>query len=399
MNRRSLGFWAGLVVFLILIGLVSGRQGRTAGDPYDPDSTDDDGTAALITLLDELGTDVRRGLPGEDTRATLMLADRLDVDQRRELEFWVEDGGTLVVADRFSPFGPAASTGFAVEVLRDPVCPLPGVAGLEIHGDTLVLLPSEPPASPPGAVPAEPLDDFVPAFEPTGRCFSVDGDGARRVGGDYLQVANRDRGRVIVVGGADPFTNRYLDEADNAVLAVELLTGGGADQGSLAVLYDPVFSPGSRGLRELLPSGFTWALWQLLVAFGLFVLWRARRFGSPVPEPQPVELPGSLLVRATGELHRRSGGTMQASAVLRADLENRMRRQLKVSAEVSVTQLVMQAARSTQLDPAIVTRALIGPVSGTPAELAALVAGVDNVNRGLAVSAPGPAPVATGETT
>ena len=59
---------------------------------------------------------------------------------------------------------------------------------------------------------------------------------------------------------------------------------------------------------------------QLAVAFGVLVLWRSRRLGRPVLEPQPVQLAGSELVVAVGELLQRAKGREQAASVLRDDL-------------------------------------------------------------------------------
>ena len=186
----------------------------------------------------------------------------------------------------------------------------------------------------------------------------------------------------MALGGADPFTNQYLDEADNAVLAVELLAPDGSD-GPVDVLYEPVLTAGSRRLRDLVPTWTVPVAWQLTLAFGLFVLWRVRRFGQPVPEPQPVELPASLLVRATGELRRRSGAVPEASDVLRRDLEVRLRRQLKLPVETPTAELADRAATLAGFDADLVARAVAGPPAATGGELAALVADIDAVNEAL----------------
>jgi hypothetical protein len=149
------------------------------------------------------------------------------------------------------------------------------------------------------------------------------------------------------------------------------------------VLYDPLLAPGSRSLADLIPSGARWSGWQLLVAFGLYALWRGRRFGRPVPEPQPVELPGSLLVRATAELQRRAGGHAQASAAVRGDLQRRLRQQLRVPPDLAAADLAGWVARREDLDPAVVQRAVLGPPASGAGELAALLADVDAVNRAV----------------
>ena len=207
--------------------------------------------------------------------------------------------------------------------------------------------------------------------------------------------AEKELGRVIAVGGGLAFTNENLDEADNAVVAARLLLDGGSlfwgeagpgastDRPTIAVLHDPVVAAGTRSLGDLIPAEAKWAAGQLLVAFVLYVLWRLPRFGRPVPESQPVELPASLLVRATGELHRRSGAHGQASATLRADLDRRLRRQLRASPELPTAELAGAAAATGTIGPDVVARAVAGPAAVDGQQLSALVADVDAVNRAV----------------
>ncbi len=395
MNRRATVFWVVLALLLLGIGLLSGRQSRD-GAPLDPDATNPTGTAALLALLDETGTPVERGLPADPTATVLMLDDSLTVDQRRTLSTWVGAGGTLVVTDPFSPFAPAVDFGNAVAVADmsgGPCRALPGLdgldlEGLDLEGDEFRLFP--PVISPPAApVPVRPGPDGATGFVAAEACFGT-------AAGDYLQVSLQGEGRVVALGGADPLTNEFLDEADNAVLAVNLLAGPEGSGGPVTVLYGPVASPGSRQLSDLVPSWAAWVGWQLAAAFALFVVWRIRRFGHPVPEPQPVELPASLLVRATGELRRRSGAAPEASDVLRRDLEQRLRRQLKMSPETPTAELAGRAATAAGLDPERVARALSGPRAATGGELAGLVADIDAINQALApTAAPGPTPAST----
>ena len=59
---------------------------------------------------------------------------------------------------------------------------------------------------------------------------------------------------------------------------------------------------GERTLVDLVSAGVTRALAQLALAFAVYALWRARRLGRPVAEPQPVAVAGSELVAAVGNL-------------------------------------------------------------------------------------------------
>ena len=74
--------------------------------------------------------------------------------------------------------------------------------------------------------------------------------------------------------------------------------------------------------------GVRLALWQLVVAFVLLALWRARRLGRPVAEPQPVQLPGAELVVAVGNLLQRAKGRGQAAGLLTDDLRRSLAERL-----------------------------------------------------------------------
>ncbi|MEL7156436.1 MAG: DUF4350 domain-containing protein [Actinomycetota bacterium] len=358
MSRRNLLFWIGLVVALVAIGYLSTGRRNDTGRPLDPDSTDGLGTLALIELLERFETEVTFGLPTDDTATTLIITDQLTSPQRQQLQAWADDGGAVVVVDPASSF--AAEFAFGQGVAEDELpagqCTIDGLETLTLAGGTFLLQSTD------GAEQS---------------CFG-DAEGA------YVNVRPAGDGRVVSLGGGLPLSNQYLDEADNAVLAVEVLlpTPEGRDR-SVAVLYDPVVTPGSRSLIDLVSSPARWTGAQLLVAFAVYVLWRSRRFGRPVTEPQPVKLPGSLLVRATGELQRRAGGFSAADQTVRADHERRLRRRLKVAPELPAAQLVSVVATSADVENDVVERSLVAPVANDKRELVALVQAVDTVTDGL----------------
>ncbi|MGF1596468.1 MAG: DUF4350 domain-containing protein [Acidimicrobiales bacterium] len=368
MNRRAVLFWVALAGVLLLVGALTG--GRTgSGDPLDPDSTEPLGTHALMAFIAELGGGVDRGLPDDRHATTLVLADRLQPEQRRRLEAWIDGGGTVVVADPASGLAPTGDPGFDPGIIDDSGalasgrCDVEGLDGLTLEAGSFLLLDT-------AGVDAS--------------CFTV-GDRA------YVTVEGRGSGRVVALGGALPFTNDRLDAAENAVLASELLLGDGTRP--VAVLYEPIVTPGSRSLDQLIPSAATWAGGQLLVALALFVAYRARRFGRPVPEPQPVALPGSLLVRAAAELQRRSRGHQRAGDRLRVDLERRLRRHLGVAPELPLDQVVAAAGDELAVDPVVVGRAVGARPIPDGKTLAAVVADVDAVNLALAAIPSQPRPV------
>jgi hypothetical protein len=363
MSRRYL-FWVVLAVALLGVAVVTSGTQNDTGKPLDPTSTDGLGTRALIDLVETFGAEVGDGLPGPETTTALILIDQLTPDQRDELRNWVRDGGTLVVADPASALAPELPLG--PEVVEDSIqsgsCTIDRLGGLTLEAASFLLYPDR-------------LSNDL--------CFT----GERSA---YLHSRQLGDGRVVALGGALAFTNQYLDEADNAVLAVELLLTEQSDRSTITVLYDPILTPGSKSLADLIPVPARWTGVQLLVAFGVYVLWRSRRFGRPVAEPQPVELPGSLLVRASGELQRRSVGHVRADQVLRADFERQLRRRMKASPELPLDQLIPMVSEAGGLDPAIVARALVAPWASTRQELVDLMAAIDLVTETLADRDPQP---------
>ena len=140
-------------------------------------------------------------------------------------------------------------------------------------------------------------------------------------------------GLVTGLGGAVPFVNRQLDKADNAVLAGRLLLD--TEQPTIAVIYSSVpEGVGDQSPLGLIGTNVRWFGWQLLVVTFVGVLWAVRRFGRVVTEPEVVELPGSLSVRATAELHRRSNTPDRSLATIRRALYSTVRSEYRLPVEV-----------------------------------------------------------------
>ena len=355
-GRSGLLFWIGLAVLLVAIGWFGGRQ-RADGPPLDPSSTGPLGTRALTELVEEYGASVRRGTPSADTEVTLLLVDRLGDLQRDELERWVRDGGRLVVADPSSTFSPGLSDLVSDRSLDQGRCEIPEL-------DNVQLVEAE---------------NFVR--------YTI-GSRAPCFGNDQVAFVVSEPlgdGQVISLGGAIALTNQELDRADNAVLAVNLLA---FDGGELAIVFDPAEFGGERSLGDLIPTSVRWLGWQLVVAFAIYLVWRARRFGGVVAEPQLVEMPGSLLVRASGELGRRSKGHPEAAARLRRDLERRLRSEYRLPLETDRVGVVSVVSQRASVDPDLLTRALLGPPPSDGGDLSQVVADIDSVTAATLHSAP-----------
>src|SRR5438552_28106 len=281
----------------LLIGYVGGAPDR-GGAPLDPTSAAPDGTKALVDTLRALGVEVTVGpaAPNASTTTALLLSDRLVDAQIRPVDDWVRAGGTLVVADPSSHFSITRPTGRTLVGFIEPE--------LERRCDEPALRDVDRVLVPNGQLLRVPKGAFG--------CFTEGSTSA------FLVSAPVGRGRVVQLGGAGGFINSRLGKVDNGLLAATLLAP--RRDSRVAVLQPAVAGDGAKSLTDLVSPRVKLALLQLAIAFGIVVLWRARRLGRPVLEVQPVHIAGSELVAAVGNLLQRAKGRPRAAALLRDDL-------------------------------------------------------------------------------
>ena len=351
--------WVAVVLGLALVVAVGGQR-EDEGNPLDPASPGPLGTKGLVEVLRELGgrVDVSADDPGSATDVALLLSDDLTPGRRQGLLDWVAGGGTLVVAD-----------------------PSSGVTEVEQVGTTRIgLLDAELQRR--CAVPA--LADVGRVAAPGGVVFGIpEGAGGRacfpRNDGAWLLIQPVGAGTVVRLGGASVLVNENLGEADNGVLLASLLVP--AEGTTVQVLQPPLPGGGTAGLGDLIAPRVRLALWQLVVAFVLLALWRARRLGRPVAEPQPVQLPGAELVVAVGNLLQRAKGRGQAAGLLTDDLRRSLAERLGLPASAPPDQVADTVAARTGIPRDRVLRTLTHPAPRDEAELVALGQAVDTIRR------------------
>jgi hypothetical protein len=349
--------WVPLAVLVALV-LVAGvflGSSEGGGPPLDPSNPKRLGTKGLVEVLRELGADVTvtRAPLDADFDTAVVFSDDLDQTNRRRAQQFVEDGGTLLLTDPTSPlnpFNPVGQTdvGFLTASLeRD--CNLPALRA-------------------------------VGRVEAPGSVVYEVGTGARgcfpRNDGYWLVVADIGRGTLVVTGGAGAFVNQRLDDADNAMLAVAVLAPRPGTR--VAVVQPPPPGVGGESLYDLISPSVRLAFVELGVAFLLLALWRARRLGKPVLEPQPVDLPGSELVVAVGHLLQRAGAMAQTVDALRADVRRELSERLGLPRGLDAEQLASVVADRTGADADQVLTALTRPVhnDGDLVEVARLIEAV-----------------------
>jgi hypothetical protein len=289
-----------VAALLVVFGLAAEPHGQ--GTALDPGGTGPDGAKAVVLLLRHYGATVTldRGLPPVGTATALVLRDQLGGPRRRAIADWVAGGGRLVVADPTSALETGAATPVDDGLVRPdlhPVGPCPAL-GL---GDVVTL-----------SVGAS-LLLRVPPAQPATACY--DYTLADHETASFIVATRHGAGTVIGLGGAGVWTNSRLGQDDNAALAVDLLAPGPADH--LDVLVASPAGSGTTSVLALLSPRLTTALVELVVAFVLLAWWRGRRLGQPVDEVDPVQLAGSEIVVAVGELLSRTANRDAAAQQLR----------------------------------------------------------------------------------
>jgi len=360
-RRAGVVFWVALVGVVAAVALLGGQPAED-GEPLSPTATGPLGTKALVLLLEDLGAEVQTGavVPDDEADVALLLADRLSEVPQEQLRRWVSDGGTLVVADPGSlftppPAGSADPFGGLVDASLPPgdctIAALAAVGRIDPHGGL-----------------------HYDVAGSTGRCFG-DAEGA-------LVVTNSlGSGTVVAVGGAGVFTNEALAEFDNAVLAAALLAP--QPGGTVAFLAPPAPGSGDRTLSDMVAPNVKLALVQLAVAFAVYALWRARRLGQPIEEPQPVQIAGSELVGAVGELLQQTRNPDRAAAALREDLRRGLCNHLGLAVDAAPDVVATITARRTGADPEVVYAALAGPPVTTDQDLVALAQTIESIRKEL----------------
>lgn len=361
--------WAplvGLGLAAVIFSII-GAQQPPSGLPFDPRSTEPEGTKALVLTLERLGADVTLlGTPvAPDVDTLLIMVDNLDEETANQVEDFAERGGTVVVGDysgmlanHLRPAG-SGSVGF-VQATLPRACDVPALQTVERIR--------------PGGTPV-----FVVPEGATG-CF---GEGETA----WMIIRDVGSGTLVTTGGPTFMTNALIGEHDNAVLAAALLA---PEPGARVGILEPSFVPasgGTRSLGDLIPDGLLGVGLQLLIAFGIIVLWRARRLGRPVREPAPVRLPGSEIVVALGNLYQRTAAHDRAAELLRADLRRSLSEQLGVPPDVSIADIAEIAAQRSGARRDDIIRALSEPVSGGEGELVELAQLIESIRTDIRTSA------------
>ncbi|HEX6256426.1 MAG TPA: DUF4350 domain-containing protein [Euzebyales bacterium] len=327
------------------------------GLPLDPTATGADGTRALVDVLAALGRPAGVVDPGAigDADVVLLLRDQLTTRQREHLRERVRAGARVVVADPASELVPdtTARTGLLHRRLTADCDLSATLAAREIR-----------PGS--GAALFETPDDAA-------ACFPA-ADGA------WLVAEPLGRGHVIALGDPSPLTNARLAVADHAPLVVGLLTPGGGRE--IEIVRPVLRTAGDdETLSDLVPTGVRTMVGQLLLAFGVVVLWRARRLGRPLRDASRVRLPSSDLTAAVGALLARNRTRSSAARRIVAGSRRRLTRQLGLSPDAADDEVARAVAAVTGEDAGRVTTLLDPPPPTDDPELLEIASGLATLEQ------------------
>ncbi len=366
----SSGMRAALVALVVAVAFGAFLTTRAAPvPPFGVESAAPDGFGALSILLSDRGVEVSSAIAGDVLSGSLeagpgdaivvavpALATDAELDR---IEAMASDGATIVLGEP-RPSDDEGDVGDMDLTVIDQLSFL--------GGRTLIDEPADP--IDPGDCDISELQGLGPidaAFSvgmeigSERRCYA-DLSGAqflwRQVGGGSvvtmaspllwvnarLQPNKEDGGEPLANG---PTALRLLGDADSVVFIDAVQSPGAPIDGS----QDPL---------TLLPLPVKLALVQLLAAFVLFVWWRSRRLGSAVTERLPVEIAGSELVVAVGELLRRRANAGRAATTVREETRRVLGERLGMGPHADPRAMVEVVAARTGRPPDQVGAALYG---------------------------------------
>ncbi len=377
-TRSNVVVWIGvaLIAAIVLLVAFAGQDDATVGSTGDPNGTGRTGLLALRLFVDEAGgvadPDVSYPDASHDVAIVALplyvdilaqfddSADDTTDEIVQPILDWVEDGGVLI-------------TGVDIAGAPEP-------AFAFVDDDTNVAI---------GQCSIDRLDQLTEVRAlPHAPIEIGSGDRSCFGSGSEALVVERSMGAgsIVRLASSELMYNQSLDDADNAAMmarlinlgpgrSVAFLTGPGLLGGTGTVPVnedgDPV-GAGDGGVFDLVPNTVIALLVGLGGSFLIYALSRGRRLGSPVEEPQPIELPSSSYTEAVGRLFARTEqSAARSGAVLRHEFRTAMARRVGLGAEATGEDLARALAIPTGMDEATLLHLLDGP---PPADDDALVA-------------------------
>lgn len=379
-RRGRSGLVVLVVVAVVVVTAAIAGVSNSNGRAFDPDGVGPTGIKGLREVLERAGADVSvtdRRLDQSTATALLVQSDVSD-SRIEELDRWVRAGHTLVITDAYLLERGLGSTS------------LPGTGRWAYGGDGLVTRARCDIDALAGLQQLRVGDGpLLPDGFGEHTCFSGAGSGS------FVATVAAGRGTIVVLASPAVFTNQYLDAEDNAGLAVSLLTPVVGTRTAIVEAAPDEVGPPTTGPDAVLERAWSTPakvlLAQAMVAFALYAWWRGRRVGRPVREPLPVQIAGSELTEAVGQLLARTHRPDRAATLLRRDLRRELALRLGLPVEVPIDLLANATAErtGTALRPDQIAAILTDTPVSSDQELLHLAGDIDRL-REEALHGPAP---------
>lgn len=378
-------FVAAVVVVSVGLWLESLRDDGPVDQAYDSTSTEAHGSAAVVNVLRQRGTDVRRVEeipdPSGSENSTVLVTTEFDLTEKDVSRLKRHRGDIVLLApdswllEELS--GRMRDSASSVDFTRTrqadcDVAPL--ASNHRIFSDYKIY--------------------DVPLAEAK-TCFNIAGAGPDELGplkgvrmahSAYIQIppgspASKVEATLHIVGTPDVFSNSHIRFADNAAFAMNL-----ANKHNVTYWYVP---PRERDVpifpelsddEDVWPRAMAPLTWLAVITLFFAMLWRGRRFGRVVREVMPVHVSSSESVHGLATLYRRDGSHARAAELVRSATLRDIARLVGVGAASDRSVLIARIAEVTDQSRAKVV-AVLDTEPESAAELSAYVERLDELSR------------------
>lgn len=385
--------WRGVLIVVLLLGLFIAlfayvQRGYDWNDDHASFRTNPWGTKALRELCERNGLDTNAfkrpldefaGTPG----GVLCIFDPtfgLTEDEVEALVGWVKDGGQVIFAvgdDEFSVGYYGGGSGSLFDNLGPSRIFLAHLGlGTKPEGPTEKMVAVEPAKRAPWTAEVAKLKvnssrrlirltsaerikehlrkmsdekDTLPEITPI-KVKNVEAV-VRDTTGALVMNLRLGQGSIQIISDADILANAQLGQADNAILAMNLMYSGGRPD---AIYFDE-YHHGRRArpfVGERLPGAPIFAaLWAALGCLGVYLLGSFWRFGRPVALPAQPRRSITEHVQAFAALYQgaRAGGA--AVSMVARRLRSRLAELTALGASAPPEQIATACARTAEIDP------------------------------------------------
>lgn len=347
-RARRIVLWVVALVLAAALGAVINGLDTTNTRPLDPDNPEDNGTRALVQVLEQQGVDVTVARSLSGLQGTDLPADSTVVVVGSP--FLGQEAGAQVMeyaasADRLVLLSPDPQVGAALGLpistqpdpqvgAADPLCEATLVTwrdGDQIStADTLVSVTGQ--------------RDTAQACFPPSPSYNVGG----AMSGYVVELpATGDRPEVVVAGIATSLTNEHIRDEANAAAGLRILGSNPHLVWYIPAIGDAGEEAAPQTLIDVLPDAFVPGVTILLLALAATMVWRGRRLGPVVTEPLPAVIRSVETTQSRGRMYRRANDRQHALAALQVEARRRLAARLGLPAHAPPQAVVTAVAQAT----------------------------------------------------